>query len=636
MNKQASGGNRRILVIDDNPAIHRDFRKILDPGPDKDGALALSEAALFGTTRVAHPTSYELDFAFQGQEALNMVEHALQDDRPYAMAFIDMRMPPGWDGVETLEHLWRVQPLLQVALCTAHSDYSWEQMAERLELDDRLLILKKPFDAIEIRQMASALTAKWQMSQRLALKIDSLETAVAQSASALQELTHLLHYDDLTGLPKAALLQDRMAQAVAIAARQRKNLAVMYIGLDRFKLINNALGHPTGDALLKAVAECLVATVRKSDSVFRYAGDEFVIVLPDLVLPQQAIYVANKLLTTLRKPLCINGQNLNITASLGISTYPNDGENAHGLVAKAEAAMHSTKENGRDDFQFYDPDINLRAREQQSIQAGLHTALQRQEFTLLYQPKLNLDTGTITGVEALIRWQHPEWGAVSPAQFIPVAEYGGQIIPISRWVVREACRQTRAWHQAGLPPLIMAVNISAVEFRQPGFLDSIRTVLQETQLAPRLLELELTESALIQNVEFTVSILLALKDLGVRIAIDDFGTGYSSLSYLKQFPVDVLKIDQSFVKDIGKPDSDAIVSAIISMGQSLRFKIIAEGIETREQLDLLQALRCEEGQGYYFSRAVTAEAFAALLAGDKMLGGGGGVEGGPLACEHHP
>jgi diguanylate cyclase (GGDEF)-like protein len=631
MNKLARGGNRRILVIDDNPAIHRDFRKILDPGPDKDEALALSEAALFGTTRVARPT-YELDFAFQGQEALTMVEHALQDDRPYAMAFIDMRMPPGWDGLETIERLWQVQPLLQVALCTAHSDYSWEQMAERLELDDRLLILKKPFDAIEIRQMASALTAKWQMSRYLALKIDSLETAVAQSASALQELTHLLHYDDLTGLPKAALLQDRMAQALAIAARQHKSLAVMYIGLDRFKLINNALGHPAGDALLISVAECLVATVRKSDSVFRYGGDKFVVVLPDLVLPQQAIYVANKLLTTLRKPLCINGQNLNITASLGISTSPNDGENAHDLVAKAETAMHNAKENGRDDFQFYDPDINLRAREQQSIQAGLHTALQRQEFTLLYQPKLNLETGTITGVEALIRWQHPEWGAVSPAQFIPIAEYGGQIIPISRWVVREACRQTRAWRQAGLPPLIMAVNISAVEFRQPGFLASIRAVLQDTQLAPRLLELELTESALIQNVEFTVSILLALKDLGVRIAIDDFGTGYSSLSYLKQFPVDVLKIDQSFVKDIGKPDSDAIVSAIISMGQSLRFKIIAEGIETREQLDLLQALRCEEGQGYYFSRAVTAEAFAALLAGDKMLGG---VEGGPLACELH-
>jgi diguanylate cyclase (GGDEF)-like protein len=634
MNKLARGGNRRILVIDDNPAIHRDFRKILDPGPDKDEALALSEAALFGTTRVARPT-YELDFAFQGQEALTMVEHALQDDRPYAMAFIDMRMPPGWDGLETIERLWQVQPLLQVALCTAHSDYSWEQMAERLELDDRLLILKKPFDAIEIRQMASALTAKWQMSRYLALKIDSLETAVAQSASALQELTHLLHYDDLTGLPKAALLQDRMAQALAIAARQHKSLAVMYIGLDRFKLINNALGHPAGDALLISVAECLVATVRKSDSVFRYGGDKFVVVLPDLVLPQQAIYVANKLLTTLRKPLCINGQNLNITASLGISTSPNDGENADDLVAKAETAMHNAKENGRDDFQFYDPDINLRAREQQSIQAGLHTALQRQEFTLLYQPKLNLETGTITGVEALIRWQHPEWGAVSPAQFIPIAEYGGQIIPISRWVVREACRQTRAWRQAGLPPLIMAVNISAVEFRQPGFLASIRAVLQDTQLAPRLLELELTESALIQNVEFTVSILLALKDLGVRIAIDDFGTGYSSLSYLKQFPVDVLKIDQSFVKDIGKPDSDAIVSAIISMGQSLRFKIIAEGIETREQLDLLQALRCEEGQGYYFSRAVTAEAFAALLAGDKMLGGGGGVEGGPLACELH-
>jgi diguanylate cyclase (GGDEF)-like protein len=627
MNVQAHAGNRRILVIDDNPAIHRDFRKILDPGSDKDEALASSEAALFGTTRVTRP-AYELDFAFQGQEALNMVERALQDNRPYAMAFIDMRMPPGWDGVETLEHLWRVQPLLQVALCTAHSDYSWEDMTERLDLGDRLLILKKPFESIEIRQMASALVAKWQMAQNAALKIDSLEKTVAQSASELQELVHLFHYDDLTGLPNAVLLQDRMAQAVAIACRQRKSLAVMYIGLDRFKLINNALGHPAGDLLLTSVAACLVATVRRSDSVFRNGGDEFVIVLPDLRLPQQAISIANKLLTTLRKPQSIDGQNLNITASLGISTYTNTGKhadtpvaNAETLVANAETAMHNAKENGRDNFQFYSPDINRRAREQQSIEAGLHKALERQEFILHYQPKLNLKTRTITGVEALIRWQHPERGSVPPDQFIPVAEYSGQIIPISRWVLHEACRQARAWRQAGLPPLIMAVNISAVEFRQPDFLESIHTVLEETQLEPHLFELELTESALIQNVEFTVSILLALKDLGVRIAIDDFGTGYSSLSYLKQFPVDVLKIDQSFVKDIGIPDSDAIVSAIISMGQSLRFKIIAEGVETREQLDFLQARQCEEGQGYYFSRAVTADAFAALLAGGMTAGG---------------
>jgi EAL domain-containing protein (putative c-di-GMP-specific phosphodiesterase class I) len=376
-----------------------------------------------------------------------------------------------------------------------------------------------------------------------------------------------------------------------------------------------------------------VAAVRKSDSVFRYGGDKFVVMLPDLMLPQQAIYVANKLLTTLRKPLGINGQKINITASLGISTYPNDGENADGLVANAETAMHNAKDSGRDNFRFYNADINLRAREQQSIEAGLHTALERQEFTLHYQPKLNLENGTITGVEALIRWQHPERGAVSPAQFIPIAEYSGLIIPISRWVLRQACHQARAWQKAGLPPLIMAVNISAVEFRQPGFLGAVRAVLEETQLEPRLLELELTEGALIQNVDLTVSTLLALKELGVRLAIDDFGTGYSSLSYLKQFPVDVLKIDQSFVKDIGKPESDAIVSAIISMGQSLRFKIIAEGIETREQLDFLQTRQCEEGQGYYFSRPVTAEAFAALLAGG--MSGEGEAEYGPLVSELH-
>ncbi|WP_137885998.1 EAL domain-containing protein [Pseudomonas sp. 2FE] len=615
MNWPPNTGNRRILVIDDTPAIHQDFQKILGADLDGDAALASSEAALFGDA----PTvcqAFELDSAYQGQEGLAMVRSAQAENRPYALAFVDMRMPPGWDGVETIERLWQVDPQLQIAFCSAYSDYSWEAMSERLELGDRLLILKKPFDNIEIRQMANALTVKWQMAQDAALKMSNLEQTVEDRALELLKISHLLQYDVLTELPNGTLLQDRLTQAIAIACRQRKQLAVIFLGLDRFKRINNALGHPIGDALLKSVAGCLVATVRKSDSVFRHGADKFVLLLADVTHSQQSVGIAQKLLAALRMPQCIAGHDLSITASLGISIYPDDGEDAETLIKKAEAAMQHAKENGRDDFRFFIPDMNLRAREQQSIEEGLRHALERHEFVLHYQPKLNLESGAITGAEALIRWQHPDRGFVSPAQFIPIAEDSGLIVPISQWVLREACRQARAWRDADLPPLSMAVNISALEFRSKDFLEGIRAVLLETRLEPRYLELEITEGVLMQDIESTGSVLRALKDMGVRLAIDDFGTGYSSLSYLRRFPVDVLKIDQSFVRDISTDANDAaIVSAIIGMGTSLKLQVIAEGVETQEQLAFLQAHRCEEGQGYYFSRPVAADAFATLLAG---------------------
>jgi EAL domain-containing protein (putative c-di-GMP-specific phosphodiesterase class I) len=336
----------------------------------------------------------------------------------------------------------------------------------------------------------------------------------------------------------------------------------------------------------------------------------------DVAHPQHTVGIAQKLLAALRLPQCIAGHDIKITASLGISIYPDDGEDTATLIKKAEAAMHNAKENGRDDFRFFITDLNLRAREQYAIEEGLRHALEQHEFVLHYQPKLNLETGAITGAEALIRWQHPDRGLVSPAQFIPIAEDSGLIVPISQWVLREACRQAMTWRDADLPPLSMAVNISALEFRDKGFLEGIRAVLHETQLEPRYLELEITEGILMHDVESTVSVFQTLKDMGVRLAIDDFGTGYSSLSYLRRFPVDALKIDQSFVRDIGTDvNAAALVSTIISMGRSLKLRVIAEGVETQEQLDFLQTHQCEEGQGFYFSRAVAADAFATLLAG---------------------
>jgi diguanylate cyclase len=615
----ANFGNRRILVIDDTPSIHEDFRKILCPDTGGLAALVHAEMALFGDNPDTAPSflpSFELDFAFQGRDALTMVTGALAADKPYAMAFVDMRMPPGWDGVETIEHLWQVDPRLQIAVCTAYSDYSWEVMSERLDLGDRLLILKKPFDAIEIRQMASALTAKWQLTADAVFKICSLETTIEERALELLKISRLLQYDGLTDLPNGTLLRHRLAQAMAEVGGGLSQVAVLVLGLDRFTRINQALGEITGDALLRSVAGRLVITTGEPESVFRISADQFVILLTGMTHRKQATDLAEQLLAALRMPHFVMGHEINVTASVGISSFPEDDDRAEPLLKKAEVAMHHVKENGRDGFQLFEADMNVRAHEQRLIEEDLRRALTQHQFVLHYQPKVNLRTGAITGAEALIRCRRQDGTFISPAQFIPVAEETGLIVPISRWALHEACQQAQAWRDAGLPPLSMAVNVSALDFRHSGFLETVCLVLQETGLAPQSLELEITEGVLMQDIEATGVALRAIKKIGLRLAIDDFGTGYSSLSYLKRFSVDVLKIDQSFIRDICvDANGAALVRSIINMGKSLDLQVIAEGIETLEQRLFLQANRCDEGQGFYFSPAVPADAFVALLTG---------------------
>ena len=612
--------NRRILIVDDTEGIHEDFRKILAPTALANSDLHSAEMALFGSPASAVQERFILDSAYQGQEALAMVQAAQDRDAPYAMAFIDMRMPPGWDGLETIEQLWRIAPKLQIALCTAYSDYSWEDMAERLDLGDRLLILKKPFDAIEIRQMASALTCKWQLAQDAASKMRDLERTIEERVQELLSVSRLLYYDVLTGLPNSTLLGDRLTQSLSQSRRHDCTLAVMFLGLDRFKRINNGLGHPAGDQMLKHVAQCLVATVRDSDSVFRYGSDEFVVILGDIQHPQQTRRIAEKLLAAVNTPHSVAGHDLTVTASLGISLYPEDGFDAMTLIKNAETAMRNIKDCGPNDFSFFIEDMNLRAHQQQTLETGLRLALQRDEFVLHYQPKLELNTGQVVGAEALVRWHRPDHGLVYPGQFIPLAEDCGLIVALSQWVLNRACQQARAWQRQGLAPICMAVNVSAIDFRQRDFVERLSRTLSETGLAPTLLELEITESVLMQNVEATVATLQAIKQLGVRLAIDDFGTGYSSLSYLQKFPVDVLKIDQSFVRDLSTDSNDAkLVSSIIDLGRSLNLSIIAEGVETAEQLAFLKRHHCEEGQGYYFSKAVAAEEFARYLADSPHL-----------------
>lgn len=437
---------------------------------------------------------------------------------------------------------------------------------------------------------------------------------VSEARSMVLKMSHLAQHDYLTDLPNRMLLNDRLTQTISLARRHRKQLAVLFLDVDRFKHINDSLGHLIGDQLLQSIARRLTTCVRGSDTVSRQGGDEFVVLLADVEHAEAARYSAAKILSALAEKHCIAEHDLHITLSIGISVFPGDGEDAETLLKNADAAMYHAKENGRNNYQFFKQDMNDRAVERQSLEGSLRQALARHEFVLHYQPKVNLETGAITGAEALIRWLHPVRGPLSPKQFVSIAEDSGLIVPIGQWMLREACRQAQAWQNAGLRPTPIAVNISAVEFRREAFLADMRDILKDTGLDPRYLEIEMTESVLVQDVESTMAVLHGLKALGVQLAIDDFGTGYSSLSYLRQFPIDTLKIDQSFVRDIATVTGDAtIVRAVIGMGNSLKLRVSAEGVETREQLAFLQAEHCEEGQGFYFSPPVDAEAFAELL-----------------------
>jgi diguanylate cyclase (GGDEF)-like protein/PAS domain S-box-containing protein len=437
---------------------------------------------------------------------------------------------------------------------------------------------------------------------------------VSAARAMTLQMSYLAQHDSLTDLPNRILLNDRLSEAIELSTRHRRKLAVLFLDLDRFKNINDSLGHIVGDGLLQSVGRRLFTCVRSSDTVSRLGGDEFVVLLWEVNHAQDAAITADKILHALREPHQVSGHELHITGSIGIVTYPDDGADAESLLKKADVAMYHAKDSGRDSYQFFKPDMNVHAMERQSLEDSLRHAIERCELSLHYQPKMNLATGTIIGVEALIRWCHPQRGLVPPVQFIAVAEDSGLIVPIGRWVLREACRQARAWQIAGLPPMCMAINISAVELCTPGFVAGVRTTLEQTNLEPRYLELELTETALLEDSRSVAEVLKELKDIGVLLALDDFGTGYSSLSHLKRFPIDALKIDRSFVHDLTTGEDDAgIVTAVIGLGRTLHMRVVAEGVETREQLAILQHHGCPQGQGYYFSRPVPAVKFAHLL-----------------------
>jgi len=437
---------------------------------------------------------------------------------------------------------------------------------------------------------------------------------VSEAQAMAQRMSHLAEHDILTSLPNRALLDDRLEQGIALAQRYSRRLAILFIDLDHFKHVNDSVGHLIGDQLLRAVALRITPCVRSSDTVSRQGGDEFMVLLSEVTHAGDAALIADKIRLAVLEPYTIANHLLHLTTSIGVSVYPDDGADPETLIQCADTAMYHAKEKGRNNSQFFKDEMNFHAAERQIITGDLRHALARGEFVLEYQPKVNLVSGAITGVEALIRWQHPSRGILPPQQFIQIAEDCGLIVQIGQWALREACVQAQTWLAAGLKFGTMAVNISAVEFRNDRFFDGVCSILKSTGLEPCYLEFELTETAAMRNFEATSVVLKSLSAMGIRIAVDDFGTGYSNLSYLKRFPINTLKLDKSFVHDLPQSANIAtIVRSVIHMGQSLDLRVVAEGVENAQQLKFLQAYDCAEGQGYYFSKPVDPSECQALL-----------------------
>lgn len=563
----------RVLLVEDNPG---DARLV---------EILLSEV---GTT------SFEITHAERLSEAL---EHLSRSE--YDVILLDLSLPDS-SGVETVDQMRAAVHHMPVVVLSGQYDEDTALRAIQGGAEDYLL--KGHGDG--------GLIAR------------SIRYSIERKRSE-ERLAYMAQYDHLTGLTNRALFQDRLEQALARAKRSGALVALMFLDLDRFKAVNDTLGHGTGDLLLKKVAERLEGSVRETDTVARIGGDEFSIILEGLTEAQDAAFVARKIIDKLVQPFVLDGHEVFVTTSIGIAVYPSS--NGDSLLTDADSAMYCAKEQGRNTYRFHTPERNAQVRERLNMESKLRRALDQEEFLLYYQPQVDLTTGMIVGTEALLRWQHPELGLVSPGKFISVLEDIGMIVRVGEWVLQTACRQSKAWQRDGFPPLRMAVNISARQFSRRDLIDTVAGVLTETGLDPNYLELEITESLLMEDIKANSRLLDELKTSveGLRVSIDDFGTGYSSLSYLKTFPIDLLKIDQSFIRDITTNSDDAaITTTIIVLAHNLRLKVIAEGVETEEQMTYLREKGCDEAQGFYFSRPLPADEFTKLLVrGGSLLGG---------------
>lgn len=729
----------KIIVIDDNKAIHKDFIKILSF--TEENKKSDVEQKLFGDTSqkdISILPHFQIDTALQGKEGVKLIKKALKAGTPYALAFVDIRMPPGWDGIETIKHIWNVDPEIQVVICTAYSDYSWEETIEQLGKHDNLLILKKPFDTITVLQLAYSLTKKWQLLQERRNYTKILELQVEERTSSLQKLLSVTRgtlessadgilvldrdnyvvdcniklleqfnipqsiidtrqgklvmeyisqqaedsnaflamvsdlsqkidtvkiekynfktdliiecysqpytldkkiagrvwsfrdmtqrvilekqleyqamHDSLTGLPNRVLMMERLRYVLEKAKRENTLFAIIFFDLDRFKLINDSIGHDAGDELLKIVANRLEFMLRETDTLARLGGDEFIVIVDSIKTELDAGIVTTHLLDSFNSNFEIAGQSLSVTSSAGISVFPRDGKTIGELLRNADAAMYQAKNMGVNQFQFYTSELGTQIKKKFVLENELHNAVLNNEFMIYYQPQFDIKTKKIASVEALIRWNHPKRGILLPIDFIPAAEETGLIVPIGEWVLKTACEQNKKWQDAGFSPIRMAVNISLKQIKQFDFIQKIKGILDSTGLSPNWLELEITENVILNAIELALSSLPELYAMGIHITLDDFGTGTSSINFLRKIPLDQLKLDRSFIKNINLNTIDeVIIQSIISLAKNLNLEIVAEGVETQKQLEFLRINHCEKAQGFYFSKPITTDELEVIL-----------------------
>lgn len=615
----------RVLVTDDEPSVIEAYRTILDRNEHggKDSSLAMEElrSKLFGgRTATSHPEpSFTATYTTGAESAVQLVREALDREQSFDVVFLDVRMPPGPDGIWAAERIRAMAPGLDIVIVTAYSDIDPREIAKQIPPSDKLFFLQKPFHPHEIHQLAVAL---------------------GQKSLAETRMHRLAYYDSLTGLANRMMFRSQLIRSIEHAKRYGRRLALLFVDLDNFKHINDTLGHSAGDQLLKVVSQRLQESLRGSDRLSRPAtaspeestarplpdetlarlgGDEFTILLPEIGDALDAGRVAERIRDRLAEPLLVTDLEVIVTTSIGVAVFPENGADAETLFKNADTAMYFAKSSGKNCVQYFSKEMNELALHHLTLENLLRHAIKQNQLFLCYQPQVNLTTLELCGMEALVRWQSPELGLVPPMDFIPVAEESGLIIPIGEWVLRTACRQTKAWLDEGIPIPRIAVNISVLQFVQSGFPRQVARILKETGLPASVLELEITESLLMKDEKNAAATLKALKALGVQLAIDDFGTGYSSLSRLRRFPIDRIKIDQSFIRTVTtNQDDKAIASAIISMADSLNLQVLAEGVETSSQFNYLRAKTCDEVQGYYVSMPLPAEQAGVFLKGGKF------------------
>ena len=735
---QSDSVNRRILVINDNVAAHQNFRKILARPLDGETALAATQAPLFGEVPAGR-AAFQIDSAYQGRDALERVVRALEEDKPYAMAFVDTHMLHGWDCLQTIERLWQVDPKLQFALCSPHSDPPWGTLARRLGADDRLLILKKPLNNIEVRQTASVLTTKWQMTKEAAFKTGDLGELVEERINALAEaniivqnspvilyrlrgvpsfpliyishdiarfghdratllaspvwanelvaqddqarvdaalarildkdtegvsiefrlrtgdgayrcvenryvpvrdkdgrlievegiiidiaerkaaeekIARLAHTDALTGLANRAGFLARVRHAFATARHGTMPFAILFVALDRFRPVNDRLGYPVGDLLLREVAERLGNCVQESDLVARLGGDAFAVVQGEMIEPADAGALAAKLQAALAAPYLLDGNDVRISVSIGIRAYVQGDSGADAMLMQTDLALHRAKHHGGNRYRFHSDELDREVRERVALADDLKGAMDRGELELQYQPEVELSSGNILGMEGLVRWHHPTRGLIAPGVFIPIAEREGSMAALGRWVLDQACRQMRAWRDEGVAPLMIAINLSLFElWSAQTFVRDVAEAAAKWHLAPSDLEFDVTEATLARLSWAQSDILPQLHALGAKLAIDDFGSNYASFEYVKAYRVNHLKIARSLIhRSTSDPESAATIHAIVTFAHSIGIGVIAQGVETEQQRALLaETNRATSAQGFRFSEAVGAARASELL-----------------------